>query len=218
VSFLPLCLSGDLHFVASRQSPWIRQISPRPRMHLNIYTKLTWLFLLTSLPGMSCADSLSNHPDKFDVTVIEAQNYCGGQAFSIPIDEKKYGAPWMNQGVQGCASLFFCFSRLSYNIELIFLISLDLFVSPTPLSVTGRNGILRYDNSHLPLYSGSYIYHHTFRFFEKYADVPAQQYVFLPSLHSFSFLAFLLHVIWSLTCVLLSQVWICKSLSAKMIR
>lgn len=50
---------------------------------------------------MSCADGLSNHPDRFDVTLIEAQNYCGGQAFSIPIDEKKYGAPWMNQGVQG---------------------------------------------------------------------------------------------------------------------
>lgn len=50
---------------------------------------------------MSCADGLSNHPDRFDVTLIEAQNYCGGQAFSIPIDEKRYGAPWMNQGVQG---------------------------------------------------------------------------------------------------------------------
>lgn len=72
--------------------------------------------------GMSCADSLSNHPDRFDVTLIEAQNYCGGQAFSIPIDEKKYGSSWMNQGVQG----------------------------------------------------GSYIYHHTFRFFEKYSQEQAQ--------------------------------------------
>ncbi|GAA5827196.1 hypothetical protein JCM11251_001165 [Rhodosporidiobolus azoricus] len=51
--------------------------------------------------GMSCAESLSQHPDRFDVTLIEAQDYCGGQAFSIPIDEKKFGAPWMNQGVQG---------------------------------------------------------------------------------------------------------------------
>jgi hypothetical protein len=51
--------------------------------------------------GMSCAEQLSHHPDKFDVTVIEAQGYCGGQAFSIPIDETKYGANWMNQGVQG---------------------------------------------------------------------------------------------------------------------
>lgn len=52
---------------------------------------------------MSCADGLSNHPDRFDVTLIEAQNYCGGQAFSIPIDKEKYGASWMNQGVQGYA-------------------------------------------------------------------------------------------------------------------
>ncbi|GAA5888755.1 hypothetical protein JCM6882_002838 [Rhodosporidiobolus microsporus] len=51
--------------------------------------------------GMSCAEQLSQHPDRFDVTLVEAQDYCGGQAFSIPIDEKKYGAPWMNQGVQG---------------------------------------------------------------------------------------------------------------------
>ncbi|GAA5855080.1 hypothetical protein JCM8547_002372 [Rhodosporidiobolus lusitaniae] len=51
--------------------------------------------------GMSCAEQLSQHPDKYDITVIEAQDYCGGQAFSIPIDEKKFGTNWMNQGVQG---------------------------------------------------------------------------------------------------------------------
>lgn len=51
--------------------------------------------------GMACAEQLSHHPDKFDVTVVEAVGYCGGQAFSIPIDEGKYGARWMNQGVQG---------------------------------------------------------------------------------------------------------------------
>lgn len=72
--------------------------------------------------GMSCAEQLSMHPDRFDVTLVEAENYCGGQAFSIPLDEEKYGAPWMNQGVQG----------------------------------------------------GSYIYHHTMRFFSKYSDVQAQ--------------------------------------------
>jgi predicted NAD/FAD-binding protein len=52
--------------------------------------------------GMSCAEQLSRHPDKFDVTLVEAQDYCGGQAFSIDLDEKKFGAKWMNQGVQGC--------------------------------------------------------------------------------------------------------------------
>lgn len=52
---------------------------------------------------MACADLLAEHPDRFDVTLIEAQGYCGGQAFSIDIDEKRYGSRWMNQGVQGCA-------------------------------------------------------------------------------------------------------------------
>jgi predicted NAD/FAD-binding protein len=51
--------------------------------------------------GMSCAELLSQHPEKFDVTLLEAQAYCGGQAFSIPIDKEKYGASWLNQGVQG---------------------------------------------------------------------------------------------------------------------
>ena len=55
---------------------------------------------------MACAESLAAHPDRFEVTLIEAQNYCGGQAFSIPIDEKKYGAPWLNQGVQGGSHIY----------------------------------------------------------------------------------------------------------------
>jgi NADPH-dependent 2,4-dienoyl-CoA reductase/sulfur reductase-like enzyme len=52
--------------------------------------------------GMSCAEQLSQHPDRFDVTLVESQGYCGGQAFSIPIDEERFGSKWMNQGVQGC--------------------------------------------------------------------------------------------------------------------
>jgi NADPH-dependent 2,4-dienoyl-CoA reductase/sulfur reductase-like enzyme len=52
--------------------------------------------------GMACADALADHPDKFDVTLVDAQDYCGGQMFSIPIDESKFGAPFLNQGVQGC--------------------------------------------------------------------------------------------------------------------
>jgi len=55
---------------------------------------------------MSCAYHLVQHPDKFDVTVIEAANYCGGQAFSIPIDKDKHGASWLNQGVQGGSYIF----------------------------------------------------------------------------------------------------------------
>lgn len=51
--------------------------------------------------GMACTEQLSLHPDRFNVTLVESQDYCGGQAFSIPLDEERFGAPWMNQGVQG---------------------------------------------------------------------------------------------------------------------
>ncbi|KAH8905832.1 FAD/NAD(P)-binding domain-containing protein [Coniochaeta sp. PMI_546] len=56
--------------------------------------------------GMSCAQHLAQHPDKFDVTLIDAADYCGGQAFSIPIDKDKHGASWLNQGVQGGSYIF----------------------------------------------------------------------------------------------------------------
>ncbi|KAF2030331.1 FAD/NAD(P)-binding domain-containing protein [Setomelanomma holmii] len=56
--------------------------------------------------GMSCAHQLSQHPEKFDVTLIDAVDYCGGQAFSIPIDKERHGAAWLNQGVQGGSYIF----------------------------------------------------------------------------------------------------------------
>lgn len=56
--------------------------------------------------GMSAAYHLSEHPDKFDVTIIDAVDYCGGQAFSIPLDKEKYWASWANQGVQGGSYIF----------------------------------------------------------------------------------------------------------------
>jgi predicted NAD/FAD-binding protein len=55
---------------------------------------------------MSTAYHLSNHPDKFDVTLIDAVGYCGGQAFTIPLDKEYYGASWQNQGVQGGSYIF----------------------------------------------------------------------------------------------------------------
>jgi len=56
--------------------------------------------------GMSCAHHLSQHPDQFDVTLIDAVDYCGGQAFSIDLDKERHGAGWMNQGVQGGSYIF----------------------------------------------------------------------------------------------------------------
>ena len=62
--------------------------------------------VLTVVIGMSCAHHLSQHPEKFDVTLIDAVDYCGGQAFSIPIDKERHGASWLNQGVQGGSYIF----------------------------------------------------------------------------------------------------------------
>ena len=49
----------------------------------------------------SCAAGLAAHPDKFKVTLLERNDTVGGQASSIAIDETKFGAPWVNNGVQG---------------------------------------------------------------------------------------------------------------------
>ncbi|KAI9632138.1 uncharacterized protein MKK02DRAFT_20857 [Dioszegia hungarica] len=56
--------------------------------------------------GMACADNLAKHPDRFEVTLIDAQGYSGGQAFSIDIDEERHGSKWMNQGVQGGSYIY----------------------------------------------------------------------------------------------------------------
>jgi len=55
---------------------------------------------------MSTAYHLSQHPDKFDVTLIDAVDYCGGQAFSVPLDKERHCASWFNQGVQGGSYIF----------------------------------------------------------------------------------------------------------------
>ena len=67
---------------------------------------LSWPVLLemdlTNKPlSQSCAATLAQHPDKFRVTLIEKAPVTGGQAISIPLDETKFGASWLNNGVQG---------------------------------------------------------------------------------------------------------------------
>ncbi|KAH8879395.1 flavin-containing amine oxidasedehydrogenase-like protein [Thozetella sp. PMI_491] len=56
--------------------------------------------------GMSCAATLAQHPERFKITLLEKAPVCGGQAISIPIDEKKFGASWLNNGVQGGSPIF----------------------------------------------------------------------------------------------------------------
>ncbi|KAG8531906.1 uncharacterized protein KY384_003542 [Bacidia gigantensis] len=56
--------------------------------------------------GMSCAATLAQHPEKFDITIIERMSVLGGQATSIALDKEKYGTTWMNDGVQGGSPIF----------------------------------------------------------------------------------------------------------------
>ncbi|PYH95671.1 FAD/NAD(P)-binding domain-containing protein [Aspergillus ellipticus CBS 707.79] len=55
--------------------------------------------------GMSCASTLSQHPDKFDIHLFDSAPYTGGQATSIPLDPR-HGATWLNDGVQGGSPIF----------------------------------------------------------------------------------------------------------------
>jgi predicted NAD/FAD-binding protein len=71
--------------------------------------------------GMSTAYHLSQDPERFDVTLIDAVDYCGGQAFSVPLDKEKHGASWFNQGVQGGSYIFHhtltMFARQGYHAD-----------------------------------------------------------------------------------------------------
>jgi phytoene dehydrogenase-like protein len=56
--------------------------------------------------GMSCAATLANHPEKYRVTLIEREAFVGGQATSASIDSDRYGADFLNDGVQGGSEIF----------------------------------------------------------------------------------------------------------------
>ncbi|KAG8848998.1 hypothetical protein FRB91_010324 [Serendipita sp. 411] len=57
--------------------------------------------------GMSAAHALSAAGDStFSVTVIERANCCGGMATSEKIDSQKFGAEFVNDGVQGASPQF----------------------------------------------------------------------------------------------------------------
>ena len=56
--------------------------------------------------GMSAAYALSQHPDRYDVTVYDKESVAGGMATSIALDASKYGASYINDGVQGCSPVF----------------------------------------------------------------------------------------------------------------
>ncbi|KAH9868565.1 hypothetical protein J1614_007637 [Plenodomus biglobosus] len=105
---------------------------------------------------MSCAHHLSEHPDKFAVTLVDAVDYCGGQAFSFDLDKERHGAGWLNQGVQGGSYIFHhtltMFARQGHHADPV-----DLQVSfgkdatfwtnvfPTPLLTRHKKEIRRFN-------------------------------------------------------------------------
>jgi predicted NAD/FAD-binding protein len=85
--------------------------------------------------GMAAAYALSRHPDRFHVTVFDKQKDAGGMATSISIDSARYGADYINDGVQGCSPAFAntinMFHRLGYEptevgMQYVLLLSLSL--------------------------------------------------------------------------------------------
>ncbi|KAL4871510.1 hypothetical protein BDV12DRAFT_194274 [Aspergillus spectabilis] len=56
--------------------------------------------------GMSCAATLAKQPTKYSVTLFDSVPQTGGQATSLTLDSSKYGASWLNDGVQGGSSIF----------------------------------------------------------------------------------------------------------------
>ncbi|KAK5086780.1 hypothetical protein LTS08_007193 [Lithohypha guttulata] len=92
-----------------------------PNTHGDGARKKKVLVVGAGAAGMSAAYHMSNHPDKFDVTVIDSVNYCGGQAFSHQLDKGRHGASWFNQGVQGGSYIFHhtctMFARQGYHAD-----------------------------------------------------------------------------------------------------
>ena len=79
-------------------------------------TKKKVLVVGAGAAGMAAADLLANHPDRFEVTLMERAPYAGGQATSEDIDKEKFGASFINDGVQGGSNIFHhtekCFQKV----------------------------------------------------------------------------------------------------------
>jgi predicted NAD/FAD-binding protein len=102
--------------------PDIERTGTSPATHnASVMGKKKVLVVGAGAAGMSTAHHLSQHQDKFDVTLIDAVDYCGGQAFSVALDKEKHGASWFNQGVQGGSYIFHhtmtMFARQGYHAD-----------------------------------------------------------------------------------------------------
>ncbi|KZT29612.1 hypothetical protein NEOLEDRAFT_1055262 [Neolentinus lepideus HHB14362 ss-1] len=75
--------------------------------------------MLRVFSGMSAALAFSQHPDRFEVKLYERSANLGGMATSEAIDSAKYGASYVNDGVQGgspaFANTFAIFEKLGFQ-------------------------------------------------------------------------------------------------------
>jgi predicted NAD/FAD-binding protein len=69
-------------------------------------SKMRVLIIGGGAAGMSAAYAFSQHPERFDVTLYERSSATGGMATSLPIENDKYGADYINDGVQGASPVF----------------------------------------------------------------------------------------------------------------
>ncbi|KAL5337612.1 hypothetical protein BJX70DRAFT_227391 [Aspergillus crustosus] len=95
--------------------------------------------------GMSCAATLSKHPNKYSITLLDSVPQTGGQATSLTLDPSKYGANWLNDGVQGGSGIFkhtlkffegYGFHAQEVKLQVAFGKGVDAFFSnvfPSPL-------------------------------------------------------------------------------------
>ncbi|CAF3746268.1 unnamed protein product [Rotaria sordida] len=70
----------------------INPSQPQPSPSSASYALKRVLIVGAGCAGMSCANQLAQHTEKFDVTLIDSIDRCVEQAFSIPVDKEKYGA------------------------------------------------------------------------------------------------------------------------------
>ncbi|KAK0553030.1 hypothetical protein OC846_002646 [Tilletia horrida] len=67
--------------------------------------------------ALSAAHSLSLVPDKFIVDIYDRAPHLGGSATSVPLpDPDRFGADYINDGVQGCSPVFFNTLRMFQNV------------------------------------------------------------------------------------------------------
>jgi protoporphyrinogen oxidase len=81
--------------------------------------KLRVLIVGAGATGMSAAYAFSQHPERYSVKVYERSSSPGGMATSVSIDKSKYGAEYINDGVQGASPVFHntfaMFDKLGYK-------------------------------------------------------------------------------------------------------